>query len=115
MYDLSFGIFPVPNAADLETIFEAVYGGDYPYASFLDVQGLKRSIYSDDILMLVAVDPADDAVLGTGSVVFDIGAHSDLIGEFGRLAVHPGARGRGVGGASGGAGRGGRGGVPGDG
>ena len=45
----------------------------------------------------VAQDEADGRILGTASVVFDIGAHSDLIGEFGRLAVHPDARGRGVG------------------
>lgn len=76
-------------------IFQLTYGKDYLYQGFYDEWWLKRSVFSDDILMLVAED--DERVLGTGSVVFDIGAHSDLIGEFGRLAVHPEARGRGVG------------------
>ena len=52
-------------------------------------------ILGDDALMLVAED--EDRICGTASVVFDIGAYSDLIGEFGRLAVRPESRGRGVG------------------
>ena len=47
--------------------------------------------------MLVAEDVESGQVYGTASVVFDIGADSDLIGEFGRLAVLPEARGRGLG------------------
>ena len=81
----------------IRDIFMAVYGEDYPYQTFYDDLWLKRSVFSDDILMLVAEDTETDEVLGTASVVFDIGAHSDLIGEFGRLAVHPKARGRGIG------------------
>ncbi len=80
----------------IHAIFEAVYKGDYPYPGFFDDDWLKHSVFSDHILMLVAVDEQEN-VLGTASVVFDIGAHSDLLGEFGRLAVHPDARGRGVG------------------
>lgn len=81
----------------IREIFLAVYGNDYPYECFRDTGWLKRSVFTDDILMLVAEQ--DGQLLGTSSVVFDIGAHSDLVGEFGRLAVHPDARGRGVGGA----------------
>ena len=77
-------------------IFEAVYGPDYPYQQFLDARWLLRSVFADDIIMLVAVD--GDELLGTASFVFDLGAHSDLLGEFGRLVVHPSARGRGIGG-----------------
>lgn len=54
-------------------------------------------IFGDDTLMLVAAEPETDQVLGTASVVLDVGAYTDLSGEFGRLAVHPDARGRGVG------------------
>ncbi len=82
----------VPAIRDL---FEEVYGADYPYQHFLDTQWLKRSVFADDIVLLVAV--RDGALVGTASFVFDLGAHSDLIGEFGRLVVHPSARGQGVG------------------
>ncbi len=78
-------------------IFLAVYAGDYPYDTFTDPRWLKRSVFNDDILMLVAADEHTGDVVGTASVVFDLGAHSDLLAEFGRLAVHPEARGRGVG------------------
>lgn len=85
---------------DIETIreiFKASYGDDYPYQYFYDAEWLKHSVYGDDMVMVVAEDEETGQILGTGSVVFDIGAHSDLIGEFGRLAVAPDARGRGVG------------------
>lgn len=73
-------------------IFHRVYGDEYPYRTFYDEWWLKRSVYTDDIVMLVAVDGAG-SVLGTASIVFDLGAHSDLLAEFGRLAVDPDARG----------------------
>lgn len=81
----------------IREIYLAVYGGGYPYKEFYDEQWLKRSIFGDDMLMLVAEDSAARDIFGTASVVFDIGAYSDLVGEFGRLAVHPDARGRGIG------------------
>jgi len=81
----------------IREIFLRVYGEDYPYTQFYDRTWLKRSVFNDDILMLVAEDEADGRLLGTASVVFSVGAHSDLIGEMGRLAVHPDARGRGLG------------------
>lgn len=80
----------------IQAIFEAVYGPTYPYQGFFNETWLKRSVYSDDIVMLVAAEPGG-APLGTASVVMDVGAWSDLVGEFGRLAVLPAARGRGVG------------------
>ncbi len=76
----------IPQIRD---IYLAVYGQDYPYQQFYDEQWLKWSIFSDDVLMLVAEETDGGRVVGTASVVFDIGAHSDLVGEFGRLAVHP--------------------------
>lgn len=54
-------------------------------------------IFGDDTLMLVAHETEDERILGTASVVLDIGAYTDLLGEFGRLAVHPDARGRRIG------------------
>jgi GNAT superfamily N-acetyltransferase len=85
------------DVSGIRDLFFEVYGGDYPYQFFYDEQWLKRSVFSDDILMLVAEDEESGAVLGTSSVVMDVGAYSDLLGEFGRLAVSPAARGLGVG------------------
>ncbi|MEX2468063.1 MAG: GNAT family N-acetyltransferase [Gemmatimonadota bacterium] len=81
----------------IREIFLETYGEDYPYRDFYDSEWLKRAIYGDHMLMVVAEDTASGSVLGTGSVDLDIGAHSDLVGELGRLAVHPDARGHGVG------------------
>lgn len=80
------------DVPQVREIFLSVYGEGYPYQEFYSEQWLKRSVFSDDILMLVAEDAESGKILGTASVVFDIGAHSDLVGEFGRLAVHPDAR-----------------------
>ncbi len=83
----------------IRQIFMEAYGPDYPYQDFYDLAWLRRALYNDDLLMAVAEEPHQGQVLGTGSVVFNVGVHSDLIGEFGRLAVHQDARGRGVGSA----------------
>ena len=80
-------------------IFIASYRDEYPYRHFLDTEWLKRSIYSEGVLMFVAEETDTQRVLGTASIVLDVGADSDLMGEFGRLAVHPDARGQGVGAA----------------
>src|ERR1017187_8465244 len=47
--------------------------------------------------MLAAEETALGRVAGTASVDPEVGAHSDLVGEFGRLAVHPDARHEGIG------------------
>ena len=81
---------------EIRQIFMAAYGPHYPYRNFYDERWLKRALYNDDLVMVVAEDRSTGAVLGTGSVVFNIGVYSDLVGEFGRLAVHEDARGRGI-------------------
>lgn len=73
----------------IREIFLAVYGTDYPHRELYDELWLKRSVFTDDALILVAEDTDSGRVVGTASVLFDFGAHSDLVGEFGRLAVHP--------------------------
>lgn len=80
----------------IRDIFRATYGDAYIYPQFYDELGLKKMIFGDATLMLVAGHD-DGRVLGTASVVMEVGAYSDLLGEFGRLAVHPDARGHGVG------------------
>lgn len=73
----------------IREIFLAVYGSDYPHRELYDELWLKRSVFTDEALILVAEDADSGRVVGTASVLFDFGAHSDLVGEFGRLAVHP--------------------------
>jgi predicted N-acetyltransferase YhbS len=81
----------------IRDIFVAVYGSDYCYPEFYDEQFLKKMVFADDTLVLVAEDPTLGGVVGTGSVLLETGAHSDLVAEFGRLAVHPEAQGYGIG------------------
>lgn len=85
------------DAAEIRGLFGAAYGSDYAFPEFFDDGFLKKQIFSDKCLMLVAVDKDSGHILGTGSVVFDVGAFTDLVGEFGRLVVHPDGRGRGIG------------------
>lgn len=76
-------------------LFYRCYGEDYPYKEFYSDEWLKRSIYQDSYLFLLA--EGDGRILGTASVYFEVGVFSDLCGEFGRLAVDPDHRGQGVG------------------
>jgi len=77
------------DVGDIREIFLAVYGADYPHHEVYDELWLKRSVFTDEALILVAEETDNGRVIGTASVLFDFGAHSDLVGEFGRLAVHP--------------------------
>ncbi len=82
----------------IRDIYLACYGTDYSDPRYYEEQQLTKFIYSDDTLVLVAEDDATHQVVGTASVILAVGAYADLVGEFGRLAVHPEARGRGAGG-----------------
>ncbi|MCA9264883.1 MAG: GNAT family N-acetyltransferase [Planctomycetales bacterium] len=81
----------------ISEIFRTSYGEDYAYPLFYDKNWLTRLVFADDTVLLVAEDTQNEQVLGTASVVSGIGGYNDLVGEFGRLAVHPDARGRGIG------------------
>lgn len=81
----------------IRDIFLASYGETYAHPQFYDPVELKRMIYGDDTLLLVAEETESGRVVGTASVVLQVGAYADLVGEFGRLAVHPDARGKGCG------------------
>ncbi|NIP99870.1 MAG: GNAT family N-acetyltransferase [Nitrospinaceae bacterium] len=80
------------DVGKIRDLFQIVYGPDYPHRNFLDETWLKRSIFNDDVLLLVAEDKTGGKLLGSASVLFDTGTHSDLVGEFGRLVVRPEAR-----------------------
>ncbi len=81
----------------IRDVFQSEYDGDYAYPEYYDTEVLARLVYADDSILQVAVDADSQRIAGTASVVFSIGAHDDLIGEFGRLVVHPDYRGRGIG------------------
>jgi CRP-like cAMP-binding protein/GNAT superfamily N-acetyltransferase len=81
----------------IRDVFHACYGADYPYAQFYDMEGLTRMVYSEHQVLLVAEDTNRRQVVGTASVLLEIGAFADLVGEFGRLAVLPDARNAGIG------------------
>ena len=85
------------DVAAIREIFLASYGTDYTDPRYYDDALLTRLIYSEDSLLLVAEDTETGKVVGTASVDLEVGAHSDLVGEFCRLAVHPACRQHGVG------------------
>jgi GNAT superfamily N-acetyltransferase len=85
------------DVAAIREIFVACYGTDYTDPRYYDDALLTRLVYSDDSLLLVAEDAEAGRVVGTASVDLEVGARSDLVGEFCRLAVHPAHRQRGVG------------------
>lgn len=80
----------------IQKIFTACYADHYVYPQYYDAERLKRLIFDRDVVFLVVAEKESGRILGTGSVIVDIGASGDLMGEFGRLAVHPDGRGRGI-------------------
>jgi predicted N-acetyltransferase YhbS len=92
----------IREARDADTpglieIYRATYGEEYAYPQYYDEYEIKKLVYSDETLMLVAEDTETGKVVGTASVILEVGAYTDLVGEFGRLAVHPEYRRRGIG------------------
>lgn len=85
------------DVAGIRDVFQSEYGEHYAYPQYYDIHALHRLVYADGSILLVAVDRESQRVAGTASVVFSVGAYNDLIGEFGRLVVHPDFRGRGIG------------------
>jgi len=86
------------DVAGIRDLFFAAYDGDYTYKDFYDERALKRLIWGENTLLLVAENTESHHLAGTASVQLEAGAYSDLVGEFGRLVVHPRERHRGIGG-----------------
>lgn len=84
------------DVAAITEIFRACYGAAYSDSRFYDAAALNKMIVSDDTLMLVAEERETSKILGTASVILEVGAFADLTGEFGRLGVLPEARHRGI-------------------
>lgn len=85
------------DAPRIAELYHAVYGLGYAHARFYDEHEIKRMIFDEDTLVLVAVDDTSGRLVGSASVLFRMGAFADLVGEFGRLVVHPDFRGRKIG------------------
>lgn len=71
-------------------LFVRVYGEDYPFTDFYNTDWLKKSVFGDDTLFLIAED--GDEIVATGSVLLTAGDLNDLIGELGRLITSPDKR-----------------------
>jgi GNAT superfamily N-acetyltransferase len=87
----------VEDIDGIRDAFQSEYGDHYVYPQYYNTEALTRLVYTDGTILLVAVDTVSHRVAGTASVVFGVGAYNDLVGEFGRLVVHPDYRGRGIG------------------
>jgi RimJ/RimL family protein N-acetyltransferase len=78
----------------LRDLFALIYGDDYPFPGFYDTEWLKKSVYDDSTLFLVA--EVDGDIVATGSIMLDVGGLNDLIGELGRLVASPAKKARGA-------------------
>ena len=79
----------------IRQLFIQTYGPNYSYQEFYDDYWLKKTVYSDNYLFLVA--EKDKEIAGTASIYYDFGSYTDLTGEFGRLVVDEAYRGQGIG------------------
>lgn len=80
----------------IQELFNVTYGDRYSHPEFVSEAYIRKMIYSDNSQTLVAAT-ADGTIVATASVVIDVGAFADLIGEFGRLVVKPDMRGQHIG------------------
>ncbi len=87
----------ISDVEGISAVFQAVYSDQYIHPQYYDTEALARLVYGDDSVLLVAIEDETGRVAGSASVVFSVGAYNDLVGEFGRLVVHPDYRGRGIG------------------
>ncbi|GAB4323892.1 MAG: hypothetical protein Kow0069_29240 [Promethearchaeota archaeon] len=85
------------DAGHVVSLFRACYGDAYPFKDFYEEDWVRKGTYDDSVAWLVAREAGSGDVVGTGAVMLEAGDHDDLLGEFGRLAVHPRYRGSGVG------------------
>ncbi len=59
----------------IREVFHSAYGEHYAHPEFYDPDALKKLIYDDDALILVAEDEETGRLLGTGAVILDLGAY----------------------------------------
>lgn len=78
------------------SLYKTVYGDAFPFQEFYDATWVKKGVFDEKIVWIVAED-AEHRVAGTAAVMLDAGDADDLIGEFGRLVVNPQICSKGVG------------------
>ncbi|MBN1257758.1 MAG: cyclic nucleotide-binding domain-containing protein [Planctomycetes bacterium] len=82
------------DVEQVRDLFARVYGVDYPFPGFYDTEWLKKSVYDDNTLFLIA--EVENVIVATGSIMLTAGGLNDLIGEIGRLVAEPTKRARGA-------------------
>ena len=60
-------------------LYHKAYGDDFPFKDFYDSYWVKKGVFSDDMLWNVAED--NGKIVGSATVITNVGDHSDLIGE----------------------------------
>jgi len=74
--------------SDLEQIreiFIEVYGHDYPYTEFYQLDWLKKAVYDEATCFMVM--ELDNRIVATASMLHTVGGLDDMIGEAGRLVA----------------------------
>ncbi|NOX63952.1 MAG: GNAT family N-acetyltransferase [Chloroflexi bacterium] len=79
----------------IRELFRVIYGDAYPDPKFYDEARLREAMFGGGYYFLVA--EMEGEVVGAAALYYEAGLHTDLLCEFGRLVVHPKARGMGVG------------------
>ena len=77
------------DVAALRDLFIEAYGNDYPYPQFYETEWLKRTVYDDSAIVVVAEH--EGRLCATGTVVLNAGGYNDMVGELGRLVSSPSA------------------------
>lgn len=73
------------DVEQVRDLFAHVYGADYPFQGFYNTNWLKKAIFADDTLFLVAEH--EGKIVATGSIMRSVGDLDDLLGELGRLVA----------------------------
>lgn len=90
--DLIIRLVAETDVPKIATLYQEVYGENYPFREFYDTEWIKRGIYDKNIHWYIAADFAG-RLLGSAAVMINVGDADDLVSEIGRLVVHPDARG----------------------
>jgi len=90
--DVTIRLAEESDVPQIATLYREVYGEDYPFREFYDLDWIKRGVFDGNIRWYVAAN-AEGRLLGSAAVMINVGDADDLVSEIGRLVVHPDARG----------------------
>lgn len=86
------------DVTSLRDLFISAYGENYVYPQFYQTEWLKKSVYDDNSIIVVAEDDKGQ-IVASGTVLLNAGGYNDMVGEIGRLIALPVTSGRGAGAA----------------